>query len=254
MSRPDPRRFEARAAARKRVLLVRHGDVSYVKPDGRSAFDAEPSLSPAGREQTRVLAALLRDEPLDIAVHSGMVRARETLELLLAEHAGSVPVEEERGLREIGGGNMNALAADELDRHFTYAFGHAHEHGASFGRGGEPFAAFETRVVAALTRLLVRDDWRQALVVAHGATNIALVGWVLGVGLPAIGALDNDSSSVTILDFDVEDGTVGRRWLRCFNFTPADPTKRRVKLTVLERLAEQIALGSIGRTDKDGPA
>ena len=61
------------------VLLVRHGDC-YDGLDGEA--DADPPLSPTGREQTRRLGERLRRMEIDAVYASPLRRARETAELL----------------------------------------------------------------------------------------------------------------------------------------------------------------------------
>ena len=103
---------------RKRVCLMRHGEVSYRRPDGRTVFSTEVRLTDEGVEQARHMRELLSPVPFDLGAHTGLVRTRQTAELVLEGRA--IRLEEEPELREIQAGSIGHLSDERIDAEFTY--------------------------------------------------------------------------------------------------------------------------------------
>jgi broad specificity phosphatase PhoE len=156
------------------VWLIRHAESAW-NATGRWQGQADPALSPRGREQAAALADELRREPLALLVSSDLVRARETT-LAIARVLGVAPRFDAR-LRERHAGawagrtraEIAARWPEELDR-----IGR-HDHDAR-PSGGESF-----REVAERGRDFFRDlaaDSRGGpiAVVTHGGVIRALCG------------------------------------------------------------------------------
>jgi len=218
---------------RKRVYLMRHGEVSYRRRDGRTVFSTEVALTDEGVEQARLMRELVAQAPFDLGVHTGLTRTRETAQLVLQGRA--VPLEEIPALREMQVGSIEHLSDERIDAEFTYGLERAVEPGASFA-GGESFAAFQDRIVPAFEALLLRGDWTTALVVGHGGTNAVILAWVTRGGLAGLSAFEQDAGCVNIIDADVVDGEIVRRMLRAVNLTPYNFAKHEHYLTVAERI------------------
>lgn len=217
---------------RRRVYLMRHGEVSYRRPDGRTVFSTEVGLTQEGVEQARLMRELLAQAPFDVGVHTGLTRTRQTAELVLEGRA--VRLEEIAALREMEVGSIEQLSDERIDAEFTYGLERAAEPGAAFA-GGESFAAFQGRIVPAFEALL-RGDWTTALVVGHGGTNAVILAWVTRGGLAGLSAFEQDAGCVNIIDADVVDGEIVRRMLRAVNLTPYNLAKHEHYLTVAERI------------------
>ncbi|MCC7546334.1 MAG: histidine phosphatase family protein [Burkholderiales bacterium] len=218
---------------RKRVYLMRHGEVSYQRADGRTEFSTQVELTEEGVGQAALMAQLLAQVPFDLGVHTGLTRTRQTVERVLAGR--DVRVETVSDLREIQAGSLALLTEDRIDAELTYGFERAALPGAGFP-GGETFAAFQARVLPAFEALLRRPDWTTALVVAHGGTNAMLLSWVTRGGLAGLSAFEQDAGCVNIIDVDVVDREILRRMLRAVNLTPYNLTKHEHYLTVAERI------------------
>jgi broad specificity phosphatase PhoE len=218
---------------RKRVYLMRHGEVSYRGPDGRTVFSTQVGLTEEGIEQARLMRELLAPAPFDLGVHTGLTRTRQTAELVLAGR--KVRLEEISPLREMQVGSIGQLSDERIDAEFTYGLERAAEPGAAFA-GGEAFAAFQQRVIPAFEALLRRADWTTALVVGHGGTNAVILAWVTRGGLAGLSAFEQDAGCVNIIDADVVDGEIVRRMLRAVNLTPYNLAKHEHYLTVAERI------------------
>jgi probable phosphoglycerate mutase len=218
---------------RKRVYLMRHGEVSYQRPDGRTEFSTEVRLTDEGVEQARLMHGLLSPVPFDLGVHTGLTRTRQTAELVLAGRGVRIDTVSE--LREMQAGSIEHLTDDRIDAEFTYGMERAAQPGAGFP-GGESFADFQARIVPAFEALVRRPDWTTALVVGHGGTNAVILAWVTRGGLAGLSAFEQDAGCVNIIDVDVVDGEILRRMLRAVNLTPYNLAKHEHYLTVAERI------------------
>src|SRR5690242_9650293 len=69
---------------RRRIYLLRHGDVSYFDPQGRPFRPTTVPLNAEGRLQAEAAARLLADVPLDRAAASDLPRSTETVNVILA--------------------------------------------------------------------------------------------------------------------------------------------------------------------------
>jgi phosphoserine phosphatase len=218
---------------RKRVYLMRHGEVSYRRPDGGTDFSTQVRLTEEGMQQARLMGEFLAQVPLDLGAHTGLVRTRQTVEAVLEGRA--VRIEEIPELREMQAGSIAHLSDERIDAEFTYGMERAAEPGAAFP-GGESFAAFQARIVPAFEALLRRPDWTTALMVGHGGTNAVILAWVTRGGLAGLSAFEQDAGCVNIIDADVVDGEIVRRMIRAVNLTPYNLAKHEHYLTVAERI------------------
>ncbi len=220
---------------RRRVYLMRHGEVSYVRPDGSTVF-SDVSLTPEGEQQALHMAGMLASVPFDLAVHTGKTRTRQTAETVL--QGRGVALMQITELEELRGGSLEGISPERIEAEFVYGMERAALPGAGFP-GGETFADFERRVVPAFEALLRRPGWATALVVAHGGTNAMLLSWVTRGGLAGMGAFEQDAGCVNIIDADVIDGEIVRRLVRAINVTPYNHAKLENYLTVTERIARE---------------
>ncbi|MBL8534819.1 MAG: histidine phosphatase family protein [Betaproteobacteria bacterium] len=218
---------------RKRVYLMRHGEVNYRGTDGESILTDQVPLTEEGERQAGIAGEALARVDFDVAVHTGVPRTVATVERVLAGRA--VRRREIAELREIRTGNLRLLSQERFEAEFVYGFENAAQPGARFA-GGERFADFQSRVVPAFERFLLEPGWRTALAVCHGGTNAMLLAWITGGGLAGLGPFDQDACCINVLDFDVVDGTVVRKLIRTVNATPYNLTKDGVYLSVIERL------------------
>jgi probable phosphoglycerate mutase len=218
---------------RKRIYLMRHGEVSYRRPDGQTEFSTEVTLTDEGVEQARLMGEFLAQVPFDLGAHTGLVRTRQTADRVL--EGRDVRIEEIAELREMQAGSIAHLNDERIDAEFTYGMERAAEPGAAFA-GGESFAAFQGRIVPAFEALLRRADWTTALMVGHGGTNAVILAWVTRGGLAGLSAFEQDAGCVNIIDADVVDGEIVRRMIRAVNLTPYNFAKHEHYLTVAERI------------------
>jgi broad specificity phosphatase PhoE len=176
---------QGRAVTERRLYLIRHG-----KADRRSTAEAatprgvaaDPPLDETGREQARILAKRLAKMPGPAAILcSTLTRARETIAPFV--EAGGAEVSYRDDLAEWFGGDWEFKEFEELlvehpeipqrillqDPLFHLA------------PGGEPFDAFQARVVDAIEDSLVTHRDGDVWVVCHGGVINAYVGSILGI-------------------------------------------------------------------------
>ncbi len=216
---------------RRRVYLMRHGEVDYA-PGGQVVGNTDlVELTEKGRRQAALVGEVLSPIDFDLAVHTGLPRTIQTLDAVLGEKA--LQRETVDGLREIRTGKFGELSPERVEAEFIYGFESAHMPNARFA-GGEAFADFYERVSYALLGLLGRGDWTTALLVCHGGTNRALLSWVSHGGPEGMGAFEQDTGCLNVFDVDVVEGDIVRRFIRTLNYTPYDPVKNGKYLTNME--------------------
>ncbi len=219
---------------RKRIYLLRHGEVSYFDARGRPVDPRAVRLTETGIAQIEAVGALLAEAAIDRAVCSGLPRTRQTAEIALAGRP--VPIEDEPDLREIKGGRFADVPPERARALIANAFRGAGDDAARFFHGGESFGAFGARVTAAFERALRRPAWDRLLVSGHDGVNRVILCWAAGAGRGAMAAFEQDHGGLSIIDIDVEaeSGAIAHRMLRCVNLTPADPAKHRTWATSME--------------------
>jgi broad specificity phosphatase PhoE len=220
---------------RRRLYLVRHGDVSYFDEQGRPYPPNAVPLNPDGQRQAEALAAFLRDVPIDRAVSSDLPRTMQTAEPVLRERPALV-LETREALREIQPGRLADLPPEEMKAIFLGALSPDMDRSTPF-LGGENFGSLADRVLPVFEELLADPSWRHLLLVAHGGVNRILLGRVLSLGVAGIAALEQDPGCVNIVEVEQE----GRFVVRLVNHTPDDPAKRTWVLTTMERLYQQMS-------------
>lgn len=226
----EPESLRDRIARRRRVYLVRHGDVRYFDLHGRPYPAHTVPLSEAGRGHAAALRVSLRDTPLDRVVHTGLPRTIETAEAIASGRALRLEVCTE--LQEIQPGPVPRESAGAgLESHFTGAFRGAVSREARF-LGGETFGEHHDRVMAAFEALLAQSDWKHLLLVAHGGTNRVLLLRAMGAGLESMARLEQEPGCLNVIDIHGP-----AEWLvRQVNYTPYSPLKHNVWETTLEKI------------------
>jgi probable phosphoglycerate mutase len=214
--------------ARRRIYLLRHGEVSYFDGQGRPFRPETVPLNDEGRRQAEDAGRVLAAAPLDRAVASDLVRSTETAQLVIAGRP--LRLETWTEFREIQPGRLADIPADSVEQAFLHAF----SGGIRDTRflGGETFGSLADRVLTALTTLLADPAWQHLLVVAHGGVNRTILAHALGLELQLLGAIEQDPGCINILDVD----SAGRWLIRLVNFTPYNAAKMGMELTTMEQL------------------
>ena len=220
-------------AVRRRVYLMRHGDVAYFDADGRPVPPDDVPLTETGRAQARAAAAALAGETLDRVVTSGLRRTVETAALV----APGIDVETVPELRELRGGRLDDLPENDLEDAFVGFFDGAAPESRRF-LGGESVGELLDRVTPAFDALVADRTWNTLLLVLHGGVNRAIISRALTGQRLFLGGFEQAPGCVNVLDL----GTGG--WiLRAVNVAPSDPVHRAGRETTMELLWAQYRRG-----------
>ncbi len=223
---------------RRRIFLLRHGDVNYFTEDGERVPDpTQVQLTEWGREQAAMMGEVLADLPIDHAFHSGMRRTEETANIVM-KGRDDVPMQALPGFREIKSGDINSMSFERIEAEYVYGFENAATPGARFA-DGEAFAEFRERIVTALLEFLDMAGWSQALLVAHGGANRAILSWMTNSGLDGMSTFEQDTLCLNVLDVDVIEGNIIRKYVRAMNFTPYNISKDGLYHTSLEKMFQR---------------
>lgn len=224
---------------RRRIYLFRHGDVSYVDDKGNRVADSTAvPLTPWGREQAEMTGKALANIPFDRAVASAFPRSVETAELILAGR--NLPVERHPDFVEFQSDTSYRDKILDLND-IAYSFRDAHKPGARYN-GGDSFEEVNTRVVAALERLIAEPEWETLALVAHGGINRLVIGWAFGTGLQTFAAIDQNTCCLNVIDFDEHPETraIVRKSVRAMNVAVYDVVKEGNHLQSLEQIAMRL--------------
>jgi probable phosphoglycerate mutase len=214
---------------RRRIYLLRHGDVSYFNAQGRPYRPNNVPLNDEGRGQAEAAARALADVPLDRVLSSDLERCLETARIVCHERQlAVVPCPE---LREVQPGRLADIPAGAIERAFVGALSGTMDGKAQF-LNGETFGSLSDRVLACYRGVLADPGWRQLLIVAHGGVNRVLLGQALGAGWSCFAALEQDPGCINILDVDPQ----GHHLVRLVNYTPYSAVKRGLTMTTMEKL------------------
>jgi probable phosphoglycerate mutase len=226
-------------ARRRRIYLFRHGSVDYFDANGDVVTDTNSvALNATGRTQAEAMRELFADAHVDKAICSGLLRTRQTGELVL--RGRNIPLEAHEGFVEIQ--QLRGSAPEPYDVIADVAFSHfrAIDVDARF-LGGERYSDFYLRIQRATESALADDSWHDLALFAHGATNAAILGWVTGMGCSAFGLLDQAICCLNVIDIDVdENGQVIRKIVRAMNVTAEDPAKYKRHVSDMESLAQRL--------------
>ncbi len=172
------------------LLLVRHGHTRGNRAHGSAPLSGwyDVPLDARGEAEARAVGVRLARHPAARLVFcSPLVRARATAEEI-ARAARSVLAPRD-GLREIHCGVCEGLPIAEVERRFAHAWRENLRQADPEFRwpGGESYAEFRARVVAALDAIAaeVDADGGAAVVVTHAGVISQAIGSLVGTG-PAV--------------------------------------------------------------------
>jgi probable phosphoglycerate mutase len=206
---------------------MRHAEVSYVDETGRPVGPEAVPLTPRGREQAEAARAALAGVELDLVLASDLPRTLETAEVV----APGREIERWPELAEWRGGQLDAIAPEELERQFVGALRITDE--SERFLGGESLGEALDRVHPALERLVARE-WETALAVLHGGVNRIIISFALSGDRTFFGAFEQAPACLNVLDLG-DDGWI----VRTVNYIPYDPLHP-ARETTMEGYWEQL--------------
>ncbi|WP_250434879.1 histidine phosphatase family protein [Caballeronia sp. ATUFL_F2_KS9A] len=223
---------------RRRIFLMRHGDVTYFDDSGRAIDPESVPLNERGREEAnaagREFAA--QNVRFDRVIASGLPRTIETAQRVLDATGQSIDIEVWPEWQEIRGGKLKDLTVSDIERAFLSVFDGVVPEETQF-LGGETIGELLDRVLPAVARLREDRSWDTALLVLHGGVNRALLSHAITAGGRAFfGHLSQATGCINALDV----GDKPADWVvHAINHSPPSPLHADVRNTTMELLYAQ---------------
>ena len=224
-------------AKRRRIYLMRHGNVTYFDDAGKPYLPEAVPLNEQGRAQAEAAGRVFANDGVrfDRVIVSGLPRTVETAQGVLAQTGQDIALEIWPELVEIRGGKLASIADADLQEAFTGAFeGVVPEHRRFLN--GESIGELMDRVHPALDRLRQDSDWDTALLVLHGGVNRAILSLALTGERLFLGNLAQTAGCINALDV----GTHAKDWVvRFVNHAAPAVLQDDTRSTTMEILLEQ---------------
>ena len=223
---------------RRRIYLMRHGDVTYFDATGRAIDPETVPLNASGRDQASAAGHAFAAQQIrfDRVIVSGLPRTIETAQRVLAETHQHIELEIEPALQEIRGGRLSNIPAADIEATFLSVFDGVVPESTRF-LGGETIGELFERVLPAVMALREDTSWDTVLLVLHGGVNRAILSHAITAGgRTFFGHLSQATGCINALDV----GAAPRDWvLRMLNYSPPSPLHRDVRNTTMEMLYAQ---------------
>jgi broad specificity phosphatase PhoE len=153
------------------LLFIRHAETDFA---GRFCGHSDPPINDRGLRQIEELIETLKTESIDAVYASDLTRAMTTADAIGRVFGlSTIKVPE---LREIGFGDWEGLSWQEIEaRDQVYARRWSEAYPDLPAPSGEPFEAFQSRVLSEVKQLLEITSQRCVVVVTHaGVMRIVL--------------------------------------------------------------------------------
>ncbi|TAM02085.1 MAG: histidine phosphatase family protein [Paraburkholderia sp.] len=224
--------------ARRRIFLMRHGDVTYFDDSGRAIDPDTVPLNENGRAQAKAAGRVFASQALrfDRVIVSGLRRTVETARHVLAETGQQIELEMQPAWEEIRGSRLASIPPGEVENAFLRAFDGVVPEDTRF-LGGETIGELLDRVLPALAALRADPSWDTALLVLHGGVNRAILSHAITAGgRTFFGHLAQATGCINALDV----GTANGDWIvRALNYSPPSPLHHETRNTTMEMLYAQ---------------
>jgi broad specificity phosphatase PhoE len=223
---------------RRRIYLMRHGDVTYFDDSGRMIDPDTVPLNANGRAQASAAGRAFAEQQIrfDRVIASGLPRTVETARRVLEETRQQIDIELEPAWLEIRGGKLGGIPDADLEAAFLGVFDGIVPEDTRF-LGGETIGSLLDRTLPALAALRADNSWNCVLLVLHGGVNRAILSHALSAGgRMFFGHIAQATGCINALDV----GDAPRDWvLRLINHSPPAPMHHEIRNTTMEMLYAQ---------------
>ncbi len=225
------------APLRRRIYLMRHGDVTYFDANGKPYPPDEVPLNEHGCQQAQAAGRVFADAGLqfDRIITSGMPRTLETAQCVLTETGQQIEVERWPDWREVRGGNLAGIPDHNLKDAFTAAFSGMVAEEVRF-LAGESIGELMDRVHAGLDELRSDASWDNVLLVLHGGVNCALLSYAITGQRLFLGNLIQTAGCINVIDVGHEKTDCV---VRMVNFSPLSSLQEGSRHTMMEPFLAQ---------------
>jgi 2,3-bisphosphoglycerate-dependent phosphoglycerate mutase len=164
------------------LYLIRHGEAYTNIESVIGGMKGDRGLTERGIAQAQALARRLATGEIaaDVLYASTLPRARMTAELVA--EALKLPIHWDDELHELRPGESDGMRAEDARAKFEGFKRFLIEPFTPIAPGGESWGAFQSRTSAALERLIVRNQGKTIVAVAHGGTIEVSFLYLLGLG------------------------------------------------------------------------
>ena len=182
-----------------RFILVRHGETTWNK-EGRYQGQIDTPLSEHGREQGKLLAAALKNIPIDLCYASPLSRSYDTAKMCMEWHGGLIQTDPR--LLEINHG----LWEGKLSREIAGDYGDLLNSWRTTVvdvtmPGGESIGQVRDRAMTAFNEYAHKFSGKTVLVLAHDAVNKAVICEMLDIGLDHFWQIKQDNTCINVLEY-----------------------------------------------------
>jgi len=228
------------APQRRRIVLMRHGDVAYFDTQGKPVTDPDAVvLNEKGRAEADAAGAYLMTIGLgqfDRVISSTLPRTVETAERVMKVLGQAGKPTEVEALREIRVGSLQDIRDIPTSELPEAILGMMQARVSGNGRvfRGETIATLQARVFPAVDGQLDDKNWQTALWVLHGGVNLAILSHALTGDASYYGRFDLGPGCFSIIDVgaDFRDAVI-----KAVNVCP-DPTAYAQRLVGFEMLLQ----------------
>jgi broad specificity phosphatase PhoE len=225
------------AHKRRRIYLMRHGNVTYFDAEGKPFLPEQVPLNELGRSQATAAGKIFAAEGIrfDKVIVSGLPRTVETANHVLAETRQQIELEIRPELVELRGGKLSAIPDDSLKEAFVGAFDGVVPEDKQF-LGGESIGQLMDRVHPCIDRLRDDKSWDTVLLVLHGGVNRAILSYALTSQRTFLGNLAQTAGCINAIDV----GDAHADWVvRVMNFSAISTLQGETRNTTMEVLLDQ---------------
>lgn len=185
------------------LILIRHGESEYNKKGWWTGF-ANPPLSEKGREEAENAALKIKDIPIDFAFTSDLLRAQQTLSIILEKLSLEIPVEKSKALNEKDYGDFTGKNKWEVKKKLgEKTFLQIRRSWDYQIPGGESLKDVFDRVVPYYKENILPklELGKNVLISAHGNSLRALVKYLENISDADISAMELTTGEIYIYKF-----------------------------------------------------
>ena len=158
-----------------KIYVLRHGETALNAKGVMQGWLNEP-LNRNGRDLAAATGRAMKGLHFDFCISSPLVRAKETVEIILRESGNELPVSVDDRIREIHFGDLEGMTFAEMGE-----AGHLFYHDPFRLSGfpnGESVRGVCRRTQAFLRELIAKDDGKTYLIGTHGCAARAMLNFL----------------------------------------------------------------------------
>lgn len=182
-----------------RLILIRHGESTY-NLEKRYTGQTDVPLTEKGVLQAKITADyILENYKIDEIYSSDLNRAIETARPI-ADSLG-LPIKTDGRLREIYAGEWQGLLFSEVKARYPEEYAeYKNSEGLRRTRGGESLLDVQERAYPALLDIIRDNPEKTVLISSHNGPIKSLLAKFLGITLPEMNSVSNNSVSEVICE------------------------------------------------------